>query len=172
MKGFLDCSVVLPPLEVGGEGLQHSVTQLQPEMLEGREEKQSSFQQDEGQLGTKDRRQQHFPSFISDFYRSDSLVSPKTSVNEPLRRSGRLFGGLVQDVTRRYPQYLSDLQDALNPQCLAAIIFIYFAALSPAITFGGLLGKSLTVFTRLSVFCFFFFNVVVFLVLQEKKPKV
>ncbi|XP_014166251.1 band 3 anion transport protein [Geospiza fortis] len=33
------------------------------------------------------------------------------------------------------------IKDALNPQCLAAVIFIYFAALSPAITFGGLLGE-------------------------------
>uniref|UniRef100_A0A3B3V630 Solute carrier family 4 member 1 (Diego blood group) n=1 Tax=Poecilia latipinna TaxID=48699 RepID=A0A3B3V630_9TELE len=70
----------------------------------------------------------------------NSLV-PFKSAEAPLRRSGRLFGGLIQDVTRRYPQYLSDIQDALNPQCMAAIIFIYFAALSPAITFGGLLGE-------------------------------
>uniref|UniRef100_A0A3B3DX82 Anion exchange protein n=1 Tax=Oryzias melastigma TaxID=30732 RepID=A0A3B3DX82_ORYME len=62
-------------------------------------------------------------------------------IDDPLRRSGRLFGGLIKDVTRRYPQYLSDIQDALNPQCMAAVIFIFFAALSPAITFGGLLGE-------------------------------
>lgn len=43
---------------------------------------------------------------------------------------------------RRYRHYISDYTDALNPQVLAAVIFIYFAALSPAITFGGLLGKS------------------------------
>lgn len=42
---------------------------------------------------------------------------------------------------RRYPKYLSDFKDALNSQCMAAVIFIYFAALSPAITFGGLLGE-------------------------------
>uniref|UniRef100_A0A3Q3X689 Anion exchange protein n=1 Tax=Mola mola TaxID=94237 RepID=A0A3Q3X689_MOLML len=71
---------------------------------------------------------------------ADSLVPSKPS-DEPLRRSGRLFGGLIKDVTRRYPQYIGDLRDALNPQCMAAIIFIYFAALSPAITFGGLLGE-------------------------------
>lgn len=43
---------------------------------------------------------------------------------------------------RRYPKYVSDFKDALNAQCAAAVIFIYFAALSPAITFGGLLGES------------------------------
>uniref|UniRef100_A0A8C5X5K8 Uncharacterized protein n=1 Tax=Malurus cyaneus samueli TaxID=2593467 RepID=A0A8C5X5K8_9PASS len=61
--------------------------------------------------------------------------------DDPLRRTGRPFGGLVRDIRRRYPKYLSDIKDALNPQCLAAVIFIYFAALSPAITFGGLLGE-------------------------------
>lgn len=61
--------------------------------------------------------------------------------DDPLRRTGRPFGGLIRDMKRRYPHYLSDFRDALDPQCLAAVIFIYFAALSPAITFGGLLGK-------------------------------
>lgn len=56
-----------------------------------------------------------------------------------------LFGGLVRDLKRRYPRYLSDITDALSPQVLAAVIFIYFAALSPAITFGGLLGQFLCV---------------------------
>lgn len=54
-----------------------------------------------------------------------------------------LFGGLVRDIKRRYPRYLSDITDALSPQVLAAVIFIYFAALSPAVTFGGLLGQFL-----------------------------
>ena len=61
---------------------------------------------------------------------------------DPLKRTGIPFGGLVNDVKRRYRHYLSDLTDALNGQCVAAVIFIFFAALSPAITFGGLLGKS------------------------------
>jgi len=58
-----------------------------------------------------------------------------------LRRTGKYFGGLYKDVKRRYKKYWSDIKDGLNVQCLAAIIFIYFAALSPAITFGGLLGE-------------------------------
>ncbi|XP_069367475.1 anion exchange protein 2a isoform X2 [Paralichthys olivaceus] len=122
---FLDCSVVLPPSEVDGDELLHSVARFQREMLQKREEEQGSKLQDK-----QSSIQQH----------EDSLVPSKPS-NEPLRRSGRLFGGLVKDVVRRYPQYLSDIRDALNPQCMAAIIFIYFAALSPAITFGGLLGE-------------------------------
>uniref|UniRef100_A0A8C0BW07 Anion exchange protein n=1 Tax=Buteo japonicus TaxID=224669 RepID=A0A8C0BW07_9AVES len=61
--------------------------------------------------------------------------------DDPLKRTGIFFGGLVRDIKRRYPKYLSDIRDALHSQCLAAVLFIYFAALSPAITFGGLLGE-------------------------------
>lgn len=61
--------------------------------------------------------------------------------DDPLLRTGSVFGGLIRDVKRRYPHYPSDLRDALHSQCLAAVLFIYFAALSPAITFGGLLGE-------------------------------
>lgn len=59
---------------------------------------------------------------------------------EPLKRGGRLFGGLVSDIKHRYPWYLSDLRDGIDAQCVATAIFIYFAALSGAITFGGLIG--------------------------------
>ena len=41
----------------------------------------------------------------------------------------------------RYPKYWSDINDGLNTQCLGAIFFIYFAVLSPAITFGGLMSQ-------------------------------
>lgn len=61
--------------------------------------------------------------------------------DDPLKRTGRPFGGLIKDITRRYPKYWSDIKDAFSLQGLAALIFIYFAAVSPAITFGGLVGK-------------------------------
>uniref|UniRef100_A0A672IY74 Anion exchange protein n=1 Tax=Salarias fasciatus TaxID=181472 RepID=A0A672IY74_SALFA len=70
----------------------------------------------------------------------ETLPTLKKS-DDPLERTGRPFGGLIRDVQRRYPRYISDFKDALNSQCMAAVIFIYFAALSPAITFGGLLGE-------------------------------
>uniref|UniRef100_A0A8C7VA53 Anion exchange protein n=1 Tax=Oncorhynchus mykiss TaxID=8022 RepID=A0A8C7VA53_ONCMY len=60
---------------------------------------------------------------------------------DPMKRSGIPFGGLIHDIRRRYPRYASDIKDALDSQCIAAVIFIYFAALSPTITFGGLLGE-------------------------------
>ena len=60
---------------------------------------------------------------------------------DPLKRTGRLFGGLINDVKRRYPYYLSDFTDAFNLQCLMALIFIFFACLASCIAFGGLIGK-------------------------------
>jgi solute carrier family 4 anion exchanger 2 len=61
--------------------------------------------------------------------------------DDPLRRTRIPFGGLVNDVKRRFPHYKSDIIEGFNLQCLAAAIFMYFAALSGAITFGGLMGK-------------------------------
>merc|ERR1719150_3122183 len=50
------------------------------------------------------------------------------------------FGGLIDDIKHRYISYKSDILDGLNTQWVAAAIFIYFAALSGAIAFGGLMG--------------------------------
>ncbi|XP_055597378.1 electrogenic sodium bicarbonate cotransporter 1 isoform X4 [Uranotaenia lowii] len=59
-----------------------------------------------------------------------------------LSRTGRLFGGLINDLKRKKPFYLSDFKDGLSMQCVASWIFLYFACLSPIITFGGLLGSA------------------------------
>ena len=52
-----------------------------------------------------------------------------------------LFGGIFNDLKRRFKWYFSDFVDGLNSQCFAAAIFIYFAGLSGAVAFGGLLGE-------------------------------
>jgi len=54
----------------------------------------------------------------------------------------RLFGGLLLDIRRRYRYYGSDIIDGLNLQCLATVVFLYFACITPIVTFGGLLGKT------------------------------
>uniref|UniRef100_A0A4W3J9Q5 Anion exchange protein n=1 Tax=Callorhinchus milii TaxID=7868 RepID=A0A4W3J9Q5_CALMI len=59
-----------------------------------------------------------------------------------LTRTGRFFGGLILDVKRKLPFYLSDYKDAFSLQCLASILFLYCACMSPVITFGGLLGEA------------------------------
>ncbi|XP_062917147.1 anion exchange protein 2-like isoform X1 [Mobula hypostoma] len=122
---FLDSSIVIPPSDVPGEELLLSVAQFQRKMLKKRQAKEEKALSKE--IKSQEER---------------ALLKPKKPDEEdPLRRTGKPFGGVVRDAARRYPQYLSDFKDALNPQCMAAIIFIYFAALSPAITFGGLLGE-------------------------------
>ncbi|XP_004686587.1 PREDICTED: anion exchange protein 4 [Condylura cristata] len=59
-----------------------------------------------------------------------------------LQRTGRLFGGLIQDVRRKASWYPSDFLDALHPQCFSTVIYIYLATVTNAITFGGLLGEA------------------------------
>ncbi|XP_076271812.1 anion exchange protein Ae2 isoform X2 [Rhynchophorus ferrugineus] len=59
---------------------------------------------------------------------------------DPLERTKKPWGGLFNDLRRRYPHYKSDITDGLNAQCAAASIFMYFAAVSGAIAFGGLAG--------------------------------
>ncbi|XP_034562277.1 anion exchange protein 2b [Notolabrus celidotus] len=125
INSFLDCSIVLPPSEMGGDELLRSVARFQREMLRKREEQ-----------GVKLLAKE--PKSLEE---KEALLTPSKKSDDPLERSGRPFGGLIRDVQRRYPKYLSDFKDALNSQCMAAVIFIYFAALSPAITFGGLLGE-------------------------------
>uniref|UniRef100_A0A4W6DV46 Anion exchange protein n=1 Tax=Lates calcarifer TaxID=8187 RepID=A0A4W6DV46_LATCA len=59
-----------------------------------------------------------------------------------LQRTGKIFGGLVLDIKRKAPFYWSDIRDSFSLQCLASILFLYCACMSPVITFGGLLGEA------------------------------
>uniref|UniRef100_A0A8C5ESL4 Anion exchange protein n=1 Tax=Gouania willdenowi TaxID=441366 RepID=A0A8C5ESL4_GOUWI len=59
-----------------------------------------------------------------------------------LQRTGRIFGGLIMDIKRKAPFYWSDIRDSFSLQCLASILFLYCACMSPVITFGGLLGEA------------------------------
>jgi len=62
--------------------------------------------------------------------------------DDPLVFSRRFAGGLKADLKRRKPWYVSDWLEAFSPdsrgQALASIAFLFFACLSPAITFGML----------------------------------
>uniref|UniRef100_A0A803XRS4 Anion exchange protein n=1 Tax=Meleagris gallopavo TaxID=9103 RepID=A0A803XRS4_MELGA len=113
---FLDCSIVIPPSEVEGKDLLKSIATFQKLLLRKRKEREQKSMK-------------------------EGDVQEAKAEDDPLKRTGIFFGGLVRDIKRRYPKYLSDIRDALHSQCLAAVLFIYFAALSPAITFGGLLGE-------------------------------
>ncbi|XP_018592317.1 electrogenic sodium bicarbonate cotransporter 1-like [Scleropages formosus] len=63
-------------------------------------------------------------------------------VSEELKKTGRFCGGLVLDIKRKAPFFVSDFYDALHIQSLSAILFIYLGTVTNAITFGGLLGDA------------------------------
>ncbi|KAJ3601512.1 hypothetical protein NHX12_032480 [Muraenolepis orangiensis] len=116
---FMQSSIVIPPTEIQDQGMLEPVIQFQKKMLRRR-------------LHPADTR-----IAFGDRARVEKGAEPPRE--DPLARTGVPFGGMVRDLKRRYRHYISDYTDALNPQVLAAVIFIYFAALSPAVTFGGLL---------------------------------
>uniref|UniRef100_A0A665WKJ5 Solute carrier family 4 member 1 n=1 Tax=Echeneis naucrates TaxID=173247 RepID=A0A665WKJ5_ECHNA len=128
MTDFMDCSIVIPPTEIQSEAMLSSIITFQKKLLQDRLESTDPAQ-----------------SLMSKPRRGESTCFPPVSIRngpppeDPLARTGRPFGGMIRDIKRRYQYYKSDITDALNAQVLAAVIFIYFAALSPAITFGGLL---------------------------------
>ncbi|XP_017338339.1 solute carrier family 4 member 1b (Diego blood group) [Ictalurus punctatus] len=121
LTDFLDCSVVIPPTEIQDETMLAPIIGFQKKLLQER----LHPSEPQSHLNPKaDRR---------------SSISKVPPPEDPLVRTGIPFGGLIRDLRRRYKHYKSDITDARNAQVLAAVIFIYFAALSPAITFGGLL---------------------------------
>uniref|UniRef100_A0A4W6DTD4 Anion exchange protein n=1 Tax=Lates calcarifer TaxID=8187 RepID=A0A4W6DTD4_LATCA len=73
---------------------------------------------------------------------SDTVKEAEHQTGPELQRTGRIFGGLVNDVRRKLPFLWSDVRDALSLQCLASVLFLYCACMSPVITFGGLLGEA------------------------------
>ncbi|XP_060637109.2 band 3 anion transport protein isoform X1 [Anolis sagrei] len=132
METFLDCCIVLPPSDIQSEKLLKTLLPVQKELLRKRYQPMEKKVSPETEL-LKDLEKELKAHALKGGDDDDD--------DDPLRRTKRPFGGLVRDIKRRYPKYLSDIKDALNAQCLAAVIFIYFAALSPAITFGGLLDE-------------------------------
>jgi len=128
---FLDDSVVLAPNVMQNTDMLKHLIDYQKNLV-----KRNKIKQHQNEPSEKEK--------LLDEDEKSALVTSQSDNGgdfPELRRTGKYFGGLVKDVKRRYKQYWSDIKDGLNVQCFAAIIFIYFAALSPAITFGGLLGE-------------------------------
>jgi mannitol/fructose-specific phosphotransferase system IIA component (Ntr-type) len=76
-----------------------------------------------------------------DRYLRRSAPAEEEAQAEGLAYTGRPFGGILRDLRRRLPHYLSDFRDGLNTKSLATIFFLYFACLAPAVTFGGILAE-------------------------------
>ncbi len=72
--------------------------------------------------------------------RTELPARPATEeVSSGLQYTGRWAGGLRADFQRRLAQYPSDFLDGLHPKTIGSTLFLYFACLAPAITFGGLM---------------------------------
>ncbi|MCG8405862.1 MAG: PTS sugar transporter subunit IIA [Phycisphaerales bacterium] len=71
--------------------------------------------------------------------RTSPPTRPEAVEDDALAYSGRLFGGVAADLRRRLPHYLSDYRDGLHTKCAGSILFLFFACLAPAITFGGVM---------------------------------
>lgn len=64
------------------------------------------------------------------------------AAGDELKKTGRFCGGLILDIKRKLPFFVSDFTDAFHIQALSAIMFIYLGTVTNAITFGGLLGDA------------------------------
>lgn len=79
----------------------------------------------------------HFDTAFHDAYDED--VHFERHVPPELRPTGRFAGGLMADIRRRAPHYVSDFTDGMNAKSVASVFFLFFACLAPAVAFGGLL---------------------------------
>lgn len=71
------------------------------------------------------------------------LQSPKESVvPEGLRWTGKLMGGIREDIARRFPHYVDDWRQGLHLKCLGSTLFLFFACAAPTVIFGGVMAKN------------------------------
>ena len=75
---------------------------------------------------------------LDDFrQRTRPAKPPPQQISDAMCFTGRPFGGLVADIRRRVPHYLSDFTDGLTAKSVSSVLFLFFACLAPAVTFGG-----------------------------------
>ncbi len=71
----------------------------------------------------------------------EAIVIPAEEDDDALARTGRLWGGVRADWARRLPHYRDDFRAGLHPKVLSSTLFLFFACLAPAITFGGIMAE-------------------------------
>lgn len=62
-------------------------------------------------------------------------------ISAGLKTSAAPFSGLAADIRRRWVHYKADFVDGLRAKSIASIVFMFFACVAPAVTFGGLMGS-------------------------------
>lgn len=134
---FLDDSIVLPPGNWQHEDLlPFEELKAKSEWIRSRKRKALKLRNKEKSGGATSDDEKKLLASQDD---SSDIASGKIrKKRDPLERTNRPWGGLINDIKRRYPMFKSDILDGLNSETIAATIFMYFAALSTAITFGGL----------------------------------
>ncbi|CBY15064.1 unnamed protein product [Oikopleura dioica] len=110
IRVFLDDSIVLPPGQIENKCLLKSIEKIQAGVI-------------------KRKRIIKFKKELEE----------KGETLNPLSRTNKFWGAMINDIKRRYPLYLSDIKDGFNAHCIVSALFVYFALLSPAVSFGGLL---------------------------------
>lgn len=133
---FLDDSIVLPPGNWNNEDLlPFKELKEKSEWIRSRKRKALKLKNKEKSGATSDDEKKLLASQDDS---SDITSGKMRKKRNPLERTNRPWGGLINDIKRRYPMFKSDFLDGMNTETIAATIFMYFAALSTAITFGGL----------------------------------
>ena len=76
------------------------------------------------------------------FHLRNTPIIPEAvkKAEEELKFSGKPFGGVWNDFKRRWPHYRDDWTRGWSSKSAAAIVFLFFACLAPAVTFGGIMG--------------------------------
>ncbi|XP_063786099.1 electrogenic sodium bicarbonate cotransporter 1-like [Pseudophryne corroboree] len=125
---FLDEVAVLPP------GKWDPTVRIQPpKFLPSAQRRRLMLQRES---------KSHCNTKAHEAHEEERLAHGHPHVSEELLKTKKCFGGLVKDVRRKAPWYWSDFYDALNIQCFSAILYIYMATATNAITFGGMLGDA------------------------------
>lgn len=68
------------------------------------------------------------------------IPQERTPEEEGLVYSGKIFGGLKADFSRRIVHLRDDWTRGWSWKSFSAIVFLFFACLAPAVTFGGIMG--------------------------------
>lgn len=92
-----------------------------------------------GRSATPQDLSQALDDFIQ---RTGPEAPPEPEAPESLTFSGRFGGGIIADVTRRARCYVSDFTEGIHRKIVSSTIFLFFACLAPAVTFGGIMGDA------------------------------
>jgi len=131
INDFLDESIVLPPGNWDNSNLLNiqEIADIRRKKKERKEANQQIKKVESEKNMTKQEEAEKIPET------EEKVYDP----NDPMQRAPYCFGGMINDLKRRAPHYLSDFKDGLNAKALSSAAFIFFACLSGAIAFGGLM---------------------------------